>query len=279
MNKNLNLKSVLITGCSSGIGYELVVSFLKKGYRVFATARKKSDLDILTGLGASAIHCELTDSVSIRTCIDFLHTQVSSLDFLINNAAYAQPAAVLDLSSSDMSAQFQVNVFGTLELTRLLLPLLEMSVSPRIFFLSSILGVLTVPYLGAYCASKQALESFASALRMELLNKKVKVIMIRPGKIATPFHKTALAKFDHSIDKFNSLYAHGYSEYLQKRANTSHDSQKGLHPRAVVKVIERVMFIKNPRIAYYVTWQAKLLGRMRCFFTQGLLERLIARFS
>jgi short-subunit dehydrogenase len=272
-------KNVLVTGCSTGIGYETVTTLIDKGCRVYATARTTSDLEKLTALGARAYYCELTDCESIQACVDSLKTEVGSLDCLINNAAYGLPAGVLDLSFDQLRHQFDVNVFGTIELTRLLYPLLDKSSSPRIIFISSILGVITVPYLGAYCASKYAVETLASALRMELKNKTIKISMIRPGKIATPFHSTARAVFTQNIDKVNSPYYQSYIENLNARDARPDSKMPGLHPKYVVRVIEHIMCVKHPRIAYYVTWQARLLGRLRCVLPLSLQEFLISRFS
>ena len=129
-----NKKNVLITGCSSGIGYETTALLLEKGYRVFATARNESDLDMLRTLGAFAIYCDLADRESIQTCVKIVKSKIKCLDCLVNNAAYAQPSAVLDLGYDELKSQFDVNVFGTMELTRLVCPLLNFSVQPTSYF-------------------------------------------------------------------------------------------------------------------------------------------------
>jgi short-subunit dehydrogenase len=269
---------ILITGCSTGIGRETVNAFIKQGHQVFATARQQQDLDALKAIGAEAVFCELSDPESIKECFNtVIELSNGQLDVLINNAAFGQGGAVSDIDFLAMRQQFDVNVFGTMELTRLALPFLHQSSAGKIIFISSILGVVTAPFLAVYSATKHALESFASGLRMELNNSRIKVVMIRPGEITTAFKNTALAKFSEKVNLDQSEYAQHYHDYLSKNPLSRNPGAK--QPIDVVRVIQKAIKAKRPRIAYYITWPAHIIGRLRVVLPTRWLEWAMRRFS
>ena len=259
-----SMKTIFVTGCSTGIGAEIVNFYLNKGYKVIATARRKADIDHLHSLGAHAIHCELSDQVSIDQCIGEVCSITDKLDCIICNAAYGQAGAVADLDFSTLHYQFSVNVFGTIELLRRLIPLLKLSSVAKVIFISSILGVVTSPYLGAYCASKHALESLITALRMEFYGQSIYFSSVRPGQIKTNFRSTAETMFDKTIAKSAAVDMHSYESFRHK-VELNKQKDRGLPPAAVVKTIDRVVNAKRPKRAYYVTYEAHFLGRLQRF--------------
>ena len=166
---NAATRSVLITGCSSGIGLACATVLKQRGWRVLATARKAADLDRLRGLGFEVLNLELADANTIEACAsEALRLTDRQLTALINNAAYGQLGAVEDLTADVLRQQFEVNVIGTHDLTRRLIPAMRANRHGRIVQVSSVLGLMAAPYRGAYCASKFALEALSDSLRLEL---------------------------------------------------------------------------------------------------------------
>jgi short-subunit dehydrogenase len=171
---------------------------------------------------------------------------------------------VLDLDFSTLQYQFNVNVFGTIELLRRLIPLLKLSSVVKVIFISSILGLVTSPYLGAYCASKHALESLITALRMESYGQPIYFSSVRPGLIKTNFLSTAETMFDKTIAKSAGVDLQSY-ESFRHIVELNKQKDRGLPPAAVVKTIDRVVNAKRPKRAYYVTFEAHFMGRLQRF--------------
>jgi short-subunit dehydrogenase len=183
-------KTMLITGCSSGIGLALALEAKQQGYRVFATARKEADLATLDALGLETIALEMTNPASVRQAVQQLQQQAGRLDILVNNAGFGAIGPVLDAGAEGLRAQFEVNVFAVMDLTQVCLPLLLES-KGLIVNIGSVSGVLTTPFAGVYCASKAALHSLSDALRMELAPFGVRVLTVQPGAIDTGFASRA----------------------------------------------------------------------------------------
>jgi short-subunit dehydrogenase len=269
---------ILITGASTGIGSYLVTYYLSRNYKVLATARNDQDLAQLQELGAHAIFCELADQESIKSCVSEVLSLTDKIDCLVNNAAFGQAGAVIDLSYHDLKYQFDVNVFGTFELARLLLPLVELSEAGKVIFVSSILGVVTSPYIGAYSASKYALESLVSALRMEKGDSQVHFTTIRPGLITTRFRDTAEKFFKQNIEKKQGVDLSKYDRFV-KRSVLKQQKNRVRSPELVAKVVDRIIKAKRPRCAYYVTPEAHFMGRLQRFIPLRLVEWIMCKFS
>jgi NAD(P)-dependent dehydrogenase (short-subunit alcohol dehydrogenase family) len=162
-------KTVLITGCSSGIGLCVARGLKQRGWRVFATARQTTDVMRLQAEGLESLRLDLRDSASIQTAVaEILDRTGEQLDALFNNAAYGQMGAVEDLSREALREQFETNLFGTLELTNQIIPVMRRQGGGRIVFNSSVLGLVALPYRGAYVASKFALEGLADTFLFPL---------------------------------------------------------------------------------------------------------------
>ena len=190
----MTARSILITGCSSGIGLASAREMKARGWRVFATARKPEDLKRLRDeVGVESLYLDYTEPDSIeKAARHVLEATDGRLSALFNNGAYGQPGAVEDLKPQVLRAQFEANVFGWHHLTSLLIPAMRAQKAGRVVFCSSVLGLVAAPYRGAYCASKFAIEALADALRLELAPSGIKVILIEPGAIATRFVEHAL---------------------------------------------------------------------------------------
>ncbi|MCH2389211.1 MAG: SDR family NAD(P)-dependent oxidoreductase, partial [Nitrospinales bacterium] len=210
-------KSILITGCSSGIGLCVAEGLFKRGYRVFATARKQKDVKILLDKGMESFQLDLDDSVSIKRAVDaVLNKTGGKLFALFNNGGFGQPGAVEDLRRDVLREQFETNVFGYLELTNLILPTMRRQGYGRIIQSSSILGFISLPFRGAYIASKHALEGLSDTLRMELRGTNIYISIIEPGPIEAKFRQNAYAKYKENIDA-KSSYFHGKYKVMEER--------------------------------------------------------------
>ncbi|WP_263833527.1 SDR family NAD(P)-dependent oxidoreductase [Sulfurospirillum oryzae] len=252
------MKTVLITGCSSGIGYTCAHGLSKLGYTVFATCRNDADVKRLQAEGLNAFKLDLCDSSSLHVALAWMLSQTGGhIDVLFNNAAYGQPGAVEDLKRDVLREQFETNVFGTQELTNLVLPYMRKQKSGKIIYNSSILGFVAMSYRGAYNASKFAIEGLADTLRLELYGSGVEVVLIEPGPIRSHFRKNALAKFLANIDQEHSAHKEIYAKTLQ-RLQKSGDSAFTLGAEAVLEVLVQAIEAKKPKFRYLVTFPTKL---------------------
>jgi len=165
----MDTRTILITGCSSGIGRCVARGLATRGYRVFATARRREDVEHLRAEGLAGLQLDLADSASIAAAVDeVLERTDGHLYALFNNGAYGQPGAVEDLSREVLRLQFETNLFGWHELTNRVLPVMRQQGYGRIIHNSSVLGFVALPFRGAYTASKYALEGLTDTLRLEL---------------------------------------------------------------------------------------------------------------
>lgn len=213
-------KTILITGCSGGIGQALALEAKQQGYRVFATARNRADLDALQQLGLEVIALEITDKASIERAVSLVQQNSGRLDILVNNAGFGAIGPVMDAGAEVLRAQFEVNVFAVIEMTRACLPLLLQS-KGLVVNIGSVSGILTTPFAGVYCASKAALHSLSDALRMELAPFGVRVLTVQPGAINTAFASRARQEAEQVL-KPDSLWW-PMREGVMRRAHASQD--------------------------------------------------------
>ncbi|MBE0492367.1 MAG: SDR family NAD(P)-dependent oxidoreductase [Sulfurospirillum sp.] len=256
-------KTVLLTGCSSGIGYFCAHALHKDGYKVFATCRDAKDVKRLQDEGLHAYRLDLCDSNSIAEALAWVVLQTDAkIDILFNNAAFGQPGAVEDLKRSVLIEQFETNVFGTQELTNVVLPFMRKNGYGRVIYNSSVLGFAAMKYRGAYNASKFAIEGLADTMRLELKGSGIDVVLIEPGPIRSEFRKNALAKFQEHIDIAVSAHKEVYEKTLE-RLRGSGDAPFTLAPEAVYAVLLKAIEAKKPRIRYAVTFPTKLFGALK----------------
>ena len=275
-----NRKSILITGCSSGIGAFCARALKKDGWRVFATARKPEDIDGLKTIDIETFYLDYREPASIEALVaDVLKATGGTLDALFNNGGYAQPGAVEDLSMEALREQFEVNFFGWHDLTRRLVPVMRKQGHGRIVFCSSIFGHLPQKLRGAYIASKHALEGLMVSMRMELWQSGIEVSLIVPGPIESKVAINAAAYADKYIDVQNSPHRASYEKRLALlRAGGVKDKTK-LGPDAVYAVLKRALESPRPRAHYYVTRPAKLGMLLRRILPSQMLYNLLARSS
>jgi NAD(P)-dependent dehydrogenase (short-subunit alcohol dehydrogenase family) len=247
-------RSVLITGCSSGIGLAAAETMRDRGWRVFATARAPEDLARLKDdVGVESVYLDYAEPESIAAAADqVLDATDSALTALFNNGAYGQAGAIEDLPTEALRAQFETNVFGWHDLTRRVIAPMRARNAGRIVQCSSVLGLLAAPYRGAYCASKFAIEALTDTLRIELKDTGIHVSLIEPGPIRTRFIETAIKHYKQNIDMENSAHAEIYRERLAKMEDGGQMAFK-LEPEAVCRRLVHALEAKRPKTRYYVT--------------------------
>jgi NAD(P)-dependent dehydrogenase (short-subunit alcohol dehydrogenase family) len=269
-------KSLLITGCSSGIGQCLAQGLQQRGYRVFATARKPGDVTSLQQAGFEAFPLDLASSDSIQQTVQqVLQRSDGKLYGLINNGAYGQPGAVEDLSRDVLRTQFETNFFGTHELTNLVLPVMRSAGEGRIVQTSSILGFAAMAYRGAYNASKFALEGLSDTLRLELRGTNIFVSLIEPGPVRSRFRENALQAFRANIDIEHSVHRELYKSVLRRL-----EGQKGrmpftLGPEAVLERAIHALESGRPRARYYVTKPTYIFAWCKRFLPIRWLDSIL----
>ena len=272
-------KAVLITGCSSGIGYCTAKGLKDRGYRVFASARKAADVQRLAGDGFESVRLDLDDSESIAAALEeVLDRTQGQLYALFNNGAYGQAGAVEDLSRELLRTQFETNLFGWHDLTRRVIPVMRRQRSGRIIQNSSVLGLVALPYRGAYNASKFALEGLSDTLRMELQGSGVHLSLIEPGPVESRFRANSLRNFRQTIDIEGSAHRDAYRATLRRLEKEGPAVPFTLPPEAVLKRVVHALESRRPRARYYVTFPTYLFGTLRRFLSSAAMDRILRRF-
>lgn len=267
-------KSILITGCSTGIGRYCALELHKQGWRVFATARNDRDLASLRDAGLESLYLDYTDQASIAACADHvLQATDGALDALFNNGAYGQPGAVEDLPTDCLRAQFETNFFGWHDLTCRVLPAMRRRGQGRIIQNSSVLGLVALKYRGAYNATKFALEGLSDTMRLELRGSGVHVSLIEPGPIESAFVTNAVQKFRENIDVENSAHSAIYQQRMSTMDRGGATRFK-LGPDAVHRKLLHALESTNPRPHYYVTFPTYLMAAMRRLLPGRAMDRL-----
>jgi NAD(P)-dependent dehydrogenase (short-subunit alcohol dehydrogenase family) len=269
-------RSILITGCSSGIGRHAALGLKSRGWRVFAGVRNKGDLKPLADEGVEAIHLDY-DSPAIITaaCYQVLDMTGGRLDAVFNNGGYGQLGAVEDVATEHLRAQFEVNFFGWHELIRKVVPVMRRQGGGRIVNCSSILGFVAARYRGAYVASKYALEGMTDALRLELSGTGIHVVLIEPGPIRSRFIANALARVRETVDIERSVHRDGYARALARLERGDASSRFKRGPDAVFNKLVRALEDERPRARYRVTIPTHVAAWMKRALPSGLIDRIV----
>jgi NAD(P)-dependent dehydrogenase (short-subunit alcohol dehydrogenase family) len=271
-------KSILITGCSSGIGQCVARGLRARGYRVFATARRAEDVDRLRAEGFEAFQLDLTDSASIRAAVEqVLAASGGELYALFNNGAYGQPGAVEDLRREVLREQFETNLFGAHELTCLLLPVMRRQGYGRVIQNSSVLGFAALARRGAYNASKYALEGLSDTLRLELKGSGVYVSLVEPGPIVSRFRENAFAMYKKNIDPERSVHRATYAAMEARLTKEGPAVPFTLGPEAVLAKVVLALEAKRPKARYYVTFPTHLFGVLKRLLPDRALDWVLGK--
>jgi NAD(P)-dependent dehydrogenase (short-subunit alcohol dehydrogenase family) len=277
MNTN-EPRSILITGCSSGIGLCVADGLKQRGYRVFATARNQDDVRTLENQGHEALQLDLDDSDSIRQAVgEILSRTNNQLYALFNNGAYGQPGAVEDLGRDTLRAQFETNLFGWHELTNMLLPVMRQQGYGRIIQNSSVLGFVALKYRGAYNASKYALEGLTDTLRLEFKGTDIHFCLVEPGPIESHFRANALKAFYANIDVENSPHRQVYGDLVKKLQTEGPVVPFTLKADAVLDKVIHALEAKTPKARYYVTFPTYLFGYLKRLLPIRVMDRILEK--
>lgn len=274
-------KSILITGCSSGIGYAVAKGLQARAYRVFATARKAEDVQRLSNEGLESLQLNLADTASIHAAVDEVLSRTGgTLDALFNNGAYGQPGAVEDLQTDILREQFEVNFFAWHELNRLILPVMRKQGYGRIIQNSSVLGLIALRYRGAYNASKYALEGLTDTLRMELAGSHIHISLIEPGPIRSRFRANAYVALKRNINIENSPHREDYRAAEKRLSKAEGDDPPfTLPPEAILKKVIHALESHKPKVRYYVTFPTYVFAFLKRILPHSVLDSVLLWIS
>lgn len=271
-------RSVLITGCSSGIGLDAARGLKARGWRVFATCRQEADCALLRAEGLESFPLDLADETSIETAVAEAASRTGGrLDALYNNGAFACPGAVEDLPRGALREIFEVNLFGTHDLTRRVIPMMRAQGAGRIVNCSSVLGIVGARWRGAYVATKFAMEGLTDVLRLEMRGTGVEVILIEPGPIGTMIRQKSIPHFEKWIDWEGSARAEEYRSLLSRLYESRGPDRFQLPPAAVTAKLVHALESPRPRARYYVTTPTYLAGWLRRLMPTRALDWFVAR--
>ncbi len=269
---------VLITGCSSGIGLDCAHYLRARGWQVIATCRQPQDVAAREAEGFATCRLDLDDPQSIAEAVSFA-TQTGPIAALVNNGAFALPGAVEDLPRGGLEAVFRTNLFGTHDLTRRMIAhFRDTGAAGRVVTVSSVLGLVGIPWRGAYVASKFALEGLTDVLRLEMADTGIRIVLVEPGPIGTMIRQNSIPHFEAWIDWRASPRRAQYEASLLKRLyQPSGPDRFQLPPEAVSRTIHRALTARHPRARYTVTLPTRLAALSRRWLPDGLRDRLLRR--
>ncbi len=283
------MPSILITGCSSGIGKRCAERCRDQGWRVFASARKQADVATLQAEGFEALWLDLASTASIQQAASQVRALLASdpLDAVFHNGAYGMAGAIEDLSRDALRTQFETNLFGTVELNNHLIPLFRKQGHGRVVFNSSVLGFVSLPFRGAYNASKYALEGIADTLRLELRNTGIHISLIEPGPIESKFRENAYLAFQRDVEPYlddptrngegNSPHRSAYQSMIARLQKPGPIAPFTLPADAVADALLHALTHPRPRIRYHVTFPTRLFAGLKRMLSDRLMDRMLAK--
>jgi NAD(P)-dependent dehydrogenase (short-subunit alcohol dehydrogenase family) len=271
-------RTVLITGCSSGIGLDAARTLGGRGWRVLATCRKAADCARLAAEGLESFPLDLADEAGLAAAAaEALGRTGRRIDALINNGAFACPGAVEDLPRAALRDIFETNLFGQVDLTNRLLPAMRAAGRGRVVMVSSVLGVVAAPWRGAYVATKFALEGITDALRLELAGSGIAVVLVEPGPIATRFRRNAIPHFERHVDWRSSPHRAAYEATLLRRLYVPDPGRDRFErePAAVTARLVAALESRRPRPRYFVTPPTHAADLLRRLLPTRVLDRVL----
>jgi short-subunit dehydrogenase len=269
------LKTILITGASSGIGYATALLFKSSGYRVFATARDKTDVERLQKMGFDSLILDVTKHTTVNRVFEDIQNKTDSLDIVFNNAGYGQPAALEDITIKLLKEQFETNVFGTHYVNLKSLQIMRKQGFGKIIVHSSILGLISLRFRGAYNASKYALEGLCDTMRLELLDTNIKIITLNTGPVDSKFRENAINRFNQNIDINNSHYKDIY-----KNRDYNIDSKPDIFTQTsehAAKIVLKIADAKRVKPRYYITKVAIFLSILKRVLPSSMLDFILRK--
>lgn len=273
-------KSILITGCSSGIGYDAAHGLAMRGWRVFATCRKPEDCARLESEGLESFRLDYDDEDSITAALDeALARTGGTLDAVFNNGAYGIPGLLEDLPRDALRAIFETNFFGQHDLSRRVIPVMRAQGHGRILMNSSILGFMALTWRGAYNSTKFAMEGWADTLRLEMAPSNIKVVLIEPGPITSKIRRNSIPHFEKWIDWQNAARRRHYETRLRPRLYEKDDVRDRfeLPASAVTEVVYEALTRKAPKPRYRITTPTKAAAIGKRILSARVFDRIVAK--
>ncbi|WP_284165994.1 SDR family NAD(P)-dependent oxidoreductase [Frigidibacter sp. SD6-1] len=274
------IRSILITGCSSGIGHDAAHGLKRAGWRVFATCRKEEDCERLRAEGLESFRLDYTDEVSIDAALEEVLARTGgTLGAVFNNGAFACPGAVEDLPTGALREIFETNLFGYHELTRRVIPVMRRQAYGRIVNCSSVLGLVGIRWRGAYVATKFAMEGLTDVLRLEMSDTPIRAVLIEPGPVTSRIRVNAIPHFERWIDWRASPRRAQYEAGLLKRLyeHSGQPDRFELPAGAVTAKLLKALEARNPRPRYYVTTPTYLMGAARRILPGRALDWVLGK--
>lgn len=273
------MENILITGCSTGIGFETAKVLKNHGFKVYATAREEKDVEILKKLGFISYKLDITKPENIKEILDKIIKEDGKLSAVFNNAGYGQPGAVEDVKTEVLKEQFETNLFGLHEMTIQTMKIFRKQGFGKIIQHSSVLGIISLKFRGAYNSSKYAIEGLTDTLRQELIGSNISVSLINTGPVTSKFRENALKMFNKNIIIEDSFFESTYKNEVKKRLESTDDTKApfNLPATSVANVVLKIMNSKKPKPRYYVTKATHILGFAKRVLSTNLLDKLLNR--
>ena len=272
------MNTILITGCSSGIGYATAKLLHQQGWRVFASCRRPEDVARLHSEGLMSLLLDVDDNASIQAAFESVLQQTGGrLDAFFGNAGFGQTGAVEDVPRQALREQFETNVFGMWECIRHAMAVFRRQGYGRILVNSSVLGFAAMPWRGAYNSSKFALEGLCDTLRQELAGSEIYVSLLQPGPITSRFRPNALVKFEQHIDWHNSVHTRAYAGQLARLRKEGDAAPFTLSAEACAAVCLRALSAKRPQARYPVTVPTHVFGVLKRLLPTRLLDQVLQK--
>jgi Short-chain dehydrogenases of various substrate specificities len=277
-------ETILITGCSSGIGRATAEVFHDEGWKVYATARNTDDIEDLAERGMTILELDVTVDEDVENAVEKVVETDGGIGCVVNNAGYAETAAVEDLTVEDLRAQFEVNTYGPHRLARASLPHMREQGEGKIINMSSVGGRLSQPGIGGYCASKFALEALSDALRAEVRGFGVDVVLVEPGPVNTPFEEKAEEAIEERADDgpYGDLYDRVAEFNRSIRDEEGGDVATNLmgkitvSPESVAKTVVKAAESSNPKARYKISVPHRMMAMGR-YLPSGFRDRIYKR--
>ncbi|MDN5088336.1 SDR family NAD(P)-dependent oxidoreductase [Aliarcobacter butzleri] len=270
------MQNILITGCSSGIGLETALILKNNGIKVYASARKDKDIQMLKDLGFTTFKIDVRNKKEIEFALKTILENDLKLDCVFNNAGFGQPGAVEDLSVKTLKKQFNTNFFGLHEVTIQAMKIFRTQGYGKLIQHSSVLGIIALKFRGAYNASKYAIEGINDTLRQEVMGSNIFISTINTGPVTSNFRENALKNFNKDIKIKGSFWEETYNLELKKRLESKEDKALfNLPASSVGNVVLKIMNSKKPKPRYYVTKATHILGFFKRVLSTSLLDKLL----
>ena len=269
--------NIVITGCSTGIGLETAKYLKEYNIKVYPTARKAKDVEMLKSIGfKDAMQLDVRNNDEIAATITKVLALDGKIDIWFNNAGYGQPGAIEDIETSILKEQFETNVFGLHECTKQIIPVMREQGYGKIIQHSSVLGIVSLFGRGAYNASKYAIEGLTDTLRLELKNTNIYPILLNTGPISSHFRKNAMQKLRENIDIEHSFFKDKYHKSLHaKKSNVPFNEEA----YAVAAIVHKIILSEKPKPRYYITKATYLLGYFKRILSTSFLDKILLKIG